>query len=109
MSASRRPRRPPEDLRRISVLVAAHVPDPDWDARSACRDHDPELWYPARGDASAAEKAWRVCFRCPVRLSCLHRAVVSGEREGIWGGLTYRQRALVERGMPSPQNMAESA
>lgn len=32
------------------------------------------------------------CAVCPVRIDCLYVALRTGERHGIWGGLTPRQR-----------------
>ena len=33
-----------------------------------------------------------ICQACPVRAQCLDYALATGEKEGIWGGLTPRER-----------------
>lgn len=43
--------------------------------------------------AAREERAKAVCAACPVRLQCLEQAVESGERFGIWGGLTDTERS----------------
>ena len=35
--------------------------------------------------------------RCPVRQMCLEHAIVHREREGVWGGLTERERRRMLR------------
>lgn len=71
-----------------------------WRERAACRDVDPELFFPVAEagpvyDAQvAAAKA--VCQRCPVRAECLVEAL---ERmpHGVAGGLTEHERHGVAR------------
>jgi WhiB family redox-sensing transcriptional regulator len=38
-----------------------------------------------------------VCRRCPVRVKCLEYAIGTKEPEGIWGGLTPRERKAYTR------------
>ncbi len=38
------------------------------------------------------EAAKAVCAPCPVRLECLDHAIAEGERFGVWGGLSVRER-----------------
>lgn len=79
----------------------------DWTRRAACRGHPrPDIFYPppARAEAdikrSKAEQRRRiivaeaksVCRRCPVRVECLEYADAVGDFNGIWGGLTARER-----------------
>lgn len=55
----------------------------DWSG-AACRDHDPELWFPhPKQDSSAAEK---ICDQCPIRQACLDYARDNDEKNGVWGG-----------------------
>ncbi|GAA2994034.1 WhiB family transcriptional regulator [Streptosporangium longisporum] len=60
--------------------------------RGACRTSDPELFFPPA--ESARHEAWAkaVCERCPVLQECRAYAVRAAEPEGIWGGLTVRER-----------------
>ncbi len=53
----------------------------DWRHKAACRDEDPELFFPI-GDAGPAllqiEEAKQVCRSCSVREACLEWALASG-------------------------------
>jgi WhiB family redox-sensing transcriptional regulator len=67
----------------------------DWRDLAACRDEDPELFFPI-GTAGPArdqiKRARAVCRRCPVVDECLLWALTAGQAEGIWGGLTAEER-----------------
>jgi WhiB family redox-sensing transcriptional regulator len=79
----------------------------DWQERAACRGHPrPDVFYPppARAEAdikrSQSERRRRivvaeaksVCRLCEVRDECLEYADTIGDYNGIWGGLTARER-----------------
>lgn len=74
----------------------------EWQMSGACRDVDGSLFFhpdnergePRENRLSAAK---RVCGRCPVREQCLQYALESGERHGIWGGLSEDERSLLRR------------
>ena len=71
-------------------------PDPlDWRADALCAQTDPEVFFPEKGGSPALAK--RVCRVCPVRLPCLAFALAVGERHGVWGGLSERERRRVRR------------
>ena len=78
--------------------------DQTWRGQAACRDEDPELFFPVHGggplrDAQVAE-AKRVCARCPVRSACLAEAL-QRIPYGVVGGLDEgerRQLILAGRG-----------
>lgn len=67
----------------------------DWQDQAACLSADPDLFFPERG--SPGDSAKRVCVTCDVRLECLEYALANGERYGIWGGLTERERTRLRR------------
>lgn len=67
----------------------------NWRQRSACRGLDPEIFYPATDEE--ADEAKEICAICPVRQMCLEHALAAREREGVWGGLTERERRRVIR------------
>lgn len=78
---------------------AARSPQPgwrgiDWSA-AACRDADPELFFPV-GEGEFAQRqtarAKAVCGRCRLTAQCLDWALHSGVSEGIWGGRTEQER-----------------
>lgn len=83
-----------------SQLVNA--PDDRWMERAACRGIGPEDYYPnapegfqAFPDDKPEVYILLRCGRCPVRDHCLGFALKNGERNGIWGGLTPRERTTV--------------
>ncbi|WP_344163711.1 WhiB family transcriptional regulator [Kribbella yunnanensis] len=66
-----------------------------WILAAACRNEDPELFFPIGTTGPSllqVEAAKRVCARCPVRPDCLESALGSGQDAGIWGGLTELER-----------------
>lgn len=73
----------------------------DWWAYAACVGMDPELWQPGSGSPEIEERrlklAKSVCRRCPVREECLVFAVRTGQKAGVWGGMTMQERAHSER------------
>ncbi|HKH88822.1 MAG TPA: WhiB family transcriptional regulator [Acidimicrobiales bacterium] len=66
-----------------------------WRQRAACRGLDPDIFYPVSDDDAWEAKA--VCDACPVRQTCLEHALAVREREGVWGGLTERERRRILR------------
>lgn len=72
----------------------------DWRHRAACRDVDPELFFPIGTDGPAVAQvaeAKAVCRRCPVRAECLTWALSSGQDAGVWGGLDEHERRAFKR------------
>jgi len=67
-----------------------------WRELAACRGAYLEVFFPGRGES--AEPARRVCTACPVRQPCLEYAVSNGIVDGIWGGLTGRERGALRTG-----------
>ncbi|MEO3810887.1 WhiB family transcriptional regulator [Sphaerisporangium sp. B11E5] len=72
----------------------------DWRHRAACRDVDPELFFPIGNTGPALmqiEEAKQVCRSCPVIDSCLKWALESGQDAGVWGGLSEDERRALKR------------
>ncbi len=68
-----------------------------WRKRAACRGLDAEIFYPATDDEADTAAAKEICGVCPVREACLEHALAYREREGIWGGMTERERRRIIR------------
>lgn len=66
-----------------------------WKAEGACRGMDPDLFFPGRGESTAEAK--KTCRECVVREECLDYSLANGEKFGIWGGLSERERKAVRR------------
>jgi WhiB family redox-sensing transcriptional regulator len=72
----------------------------DWRANAACRNEDPELFFPL-GDTGPAllqiQDAKAVCAHCDVVSDCLTWALESGQDSGIWGGMSETERRSLRR------------
>ena len=82
----------------LSALTAAQRSNPDgrrWQEQANCLGVDPDLFFPERG--ASTREAKEVCRGCVVRLDCLEYALVNGEKFGIWGGLSERERRRLRR------------
>jgi WhiB family redox-sensing transcriptional regulator len=66
-----------------------------WQSRANCMGVDPDLFFPERG--SSTREAKEVCRGCVVRDDCLEFAIANGEKFGIWGGMSERERRRVRR------------
>lgn len=70
------------------------VPAPDW-SRALCKETDPEAFFPEQGGSPRDAK--RICGRCEIRPECQAWAVATGQRHGVWGGLSERERRRLRR------------
>lgn len=68
-----------------------------WQDDALCAQADPEAFFPEKGGSTREAKA--ICTRCPAIDACLQHALAYGERFGIWGGLSERERRRLERGI----------
>lgn len=69
---------------------------------AACRQVDPELFYPAGSTGPALlqiARAKAVCARCPVRLECLGRALDERKQWGVRGGMSEEERQKLIRAL----------
>ena len=82
-------------------MIPMHLPDlatddATWRDSALCAQTDPEEFFPDKGGTTREAK--RVCAACTVRTECLEYALDHGERFGIWGGLSERERRRLTRG-----------
>jgi WhiB family redox-sensing transcriptional regulator len=66
-----------------------------WRQYARCLGVDPELFYPTSDEHADVAKA--ICMVCPVREPCLEHAITAREKQGVWGGLTERERRRMIR------------
>lgn len=66
-----------------------------WQRLANCLGVDPDLFFPERG--ASTREAKEVCRGCVVRSDCLDYALAHGEKFGIWGGMSERERRRVRR------------
>ena len=66
-----------------------------WQRKANCMGVDPDLFFPERG--ASTREAKEVCRGCVVREDCLEYALANGEKFGIWGGMSERERRRIRR------------
>ena len=71
----------------------------DWRNRAACSGYPNTLFFPASNEANEATvvRAKAVCGVCPVIEDCLHYALETNQRSGIWGGTSETERKSLRR------------
>jgi WhiB family transcriptional regulator, redox-sensing transcriptional regulator len=72
----------------------------DWRHKAACREVDPELFFPIGNSGPALlqiDEAKQVCRRCTVMDECLRWAIDSGQDAGVWGGMSEDERRALKR------------
>jgi WhiB family redox-sensing transcriptional regulator len=70
----------------------------DWRALGACRDEDPELFFPVTSKGPAARQlmaAKAICAGCGVSRECLRYALENRQDHGVWGGTSEEERKLM--------------
>ena len=71
-----------------------------WRSTAACRDTDPDLFFPVGQTGPAIvliANAKAVCDTCAVQVECLEYALMTNQDAGIWGGLTEDERRKIRR------------
>lgn len=93
--------RPRVDIDKIKTRGIGSAAFGDWRDDGACKNQDPDLFFPIGSTGPAAEQAEEakaICNTCDVREQCLEFALASGQDSGIWGGLTEDERKTLRRG-----------
>lgn len=78
----------------------------DWRNDAACREEDPELFFPVGTSGPALmqiAEAKTVCRRCTVTEACLKWALESGQDAGVWGGMSEDERRALKRRKQRPR------
>ncbi len=71
-----------------------------WRSDAACRDTDPELFFPVGKTGAAIDhiaRAKAVCQTCAVSIECLEYSLMTNQDAGIWGGLDEDERRKIRR------------
>ena len=79
-----------------------------WRTRSACRDSDPDVFFPIGATGVALDQidaAKEICAVCPVNPECLEFALATNQEAGIWGGLTEEERRKLRKAWLAKQRM----
>jgi WhiB family transcriptional regulator, redox-sensing transcriptional regulator len=91
----------------IFTTVLSRDANRSWQNRANCLGVDPELFFPERG--ASTREAKEVCRGCEVRGDCLEYALANGEKFGIWGGLSERERRKVRRSRALARRFGDAA
>lgn len=83
--------------RRMVNYWAGPVPvwDQQWRSHAACAGQDTDDWFPARGASLRHLRA--ICDACPVKTECAEFALEHRIPEGVFGGLSAKQRRRILR------------
>jgi WhiB family transcriptional regulator, redox-sensing transcriptional regulator len=91
--------------------VTSEARSVSWMSRGACRQADPELFFPiatVKGPAKRqVEAAKAVCTACAVCATCLSYSLDTMP-DGIWGGTTMEERRAARRRLFRRQANAQS-
>jgi WhiB family redox-sensing transcriptional regulator len=83
-----------------SRSLSLSLENDDWRDMSACRDTDPDLFFPVGTTGPAIEQienAKAVCRTCDVQKACLQYALSTNQDSGIWGGTSEEERRVLRR------------
>lgn len=72
----------------------------EWRKSAACRDSDPDLFFPIGTTGPAIEQienAKAVCRTCDVQTNCLEFALATHQDSGIWGGTSEEERRKIAK------------
>lgn len=72
----------------------------DWRKVAACRDTDPDLFFPVGTTGQAIdqiEAARAVCGTCEAREHCLEFALATNQESGVWGGTSEDERRKLRK------------
>lgn len=93
---------------RISVTLSDTPPPGEWVELGACKRPEAQgvNFFPGRGDDTKAAKA--VCAMCPVRRPCRDYGLSMPQNlNGIWGGLSGRERRAERKAQLEAQRHVE--
>jgi len=72
----------------------------DWRVGAACRDTDPDLFFPVGTTGPAIEQiasAKTVCGECDAQTDCLEFALATNQDSGVWGGTSEEERRKLRK------------
>ncbi len=85
---------------------------PDWREQAACRDTDPDLFFPVGTTGPALEQieaAKAVCRQCPAQSDCLDFALSTNQDSGVWGGTSEEERRKLRKAWVARQRALQPA
>lgn len=67
------------------------------DAEIACKDADPEIFFPHPTERVKTAMAKAYCRQCVFVAECLHEAIRIHDNDSVRGGLTAKERRSLVR------------
>ncbi len=83
-----------------SHLLSLTLASAEWRREAACRDTDPDLFFPVGTTGPAIEQideAKAVCRACHAQSLCLEYALATNQDSGIWGGTSEDERRQLRK------------
>ena len=90
----------PHELASHELIEHTAAVSLNWRDNAACRDTDPDLFFPVGTTGLAVEQisaAKAVCATCPVKGPCLEFALITNQDSGVWGGTSEDERRKIRR------------
>ena len=81
-------------------LLSLTIESDEWRRHAACRDTDPDLFFPVGTTGPAIEQienAKAVCNECEAKTDCLEYALATNQDSGIWGGTSEEERRQIRK------------
>lgn len=81
-------------------LLSLTIASDEWRRHAACRDTDPDLFFPVGTTGPAIEQienAKAVCRQCQAQADCLEFAIATNQDSGIWGGTSEEERRQLRK------------
>lgn len=89
-----------------SHLLSLTLESDSWRQNAACRDTNPDLFFPVGTTGPAIEQieaAKAVCQQCEAINACLEYALATNQDSGIWGGTSEEERRKLRRQQQAAQ------
>ena len=84
----------------MALTLPVTMENEDWRINSACRDTDPDLFFPVGTTGPAIEQiasAKAVCGECDAQTECLEFALATNQDSGVWGGTSEEERRKLRK------------
>ena len=81
-------------------LLTLTIESDEWRRTAACRDTDPDLFFPVGTTGPAIEQIANdkaVCRQCDSQTACLEFAIATNQDSGIWGGTSEEERRQLRK------------
>ncbi len=83
----------------------------DWRGDAACRDTEPDLFFPIGSTGPALEQieaAKAVCNACAAQEQCLEFALETNQESGVWGATSEEERRKLRKDWLAQQRQRQA-